>query len=126
MHEATIAQSILDIATDALARSTEAIGISNIKVRIGEFRNVEVDCLEFAFDNLKSSFAGCQNSQLTVETIIACAQCRDCGDSYHPDFERAFRCNNCSGGIGKLITGEEMDVVTISLEGRTKEYSNYA
>ncbi len=126
MHEATIAQSILNIAADRLSLATNADTVSNIEVRIGEFRNVEVDCLQFAFDNLKGSFAGCQNSRLRIETILASALCRDCAECYHPNFERGFRCNDCNGGIAKLIAGEELDVVRIILESSTKEYGKYA
>jgi len=126
MHEATIAQSILNIAVDKLKQAPQAGSVSSIKIQVGEFRNVEIDCLQFAFDNLKISFEGCQNCQLKTELILASARCRDCADTYHPDFEEAFRCRKCNGSIGKLMSGEELDVVAVTLETISKEQNNYA
>jgi hydrogenase nickel incorporation protein HypA/HybF len=126
MHEATIAQSILNIAVDKLNQLPEAVSVSSIKVQLGEFRNVEMDSLQFAFDNLKSSFKGCRDSQLEAEIILALAQCRDCADTYHPDFDQAFRCSKCNGGMGKLMKGEELDIVSITIETVSEEQSNYA
>ena len=70
------------------------IYVSTIKIQIGEFRNVELDCLQFAFDNLKTKIEGCQNCQLKAEIILASANCRDCTGVYHPDFEHLLSLRN--------------------------------
>lgn len=126
MHEATIAQSILDIASERFKETPQAITISTIRIVAGEFRNVDCESLQFAFDNLKTSYSGCQNCQLQAEVATASAQCRQCSNIYHPDFERAFRCTKCGDGIGKLISGEELDIVGIVLETSEKEQIDYA
>ena len=126
MHEATIAQSILDIAVEKLNQEPEAVCVSSISVKLGEFRNVELDSLQFAFDNLKGQFPGCQNCQLKADIVLSLALCRDCGHTYHPHFEQSFRCDKCQGGMGKLLNGEELDIVAITLEAVDKELSDYA
>jgi hydrogenase nickel insertion protein HypA len=126
MHEATIAQSILKIASRKLLENHLAISISTIKVVIGEFRNVDWESLQFAFDSLKNTYPGCQNCRLDTEIISARAQCRQCNYIYHPQLANAFRCPECNNGIGKLTEGEELDIVQMTLESEEKEQNNYA
>ncbi len=126
MHEATIAQSILDIATKRFSETPEAESVSTIKIMLGEFRNIDWQSLQFAFDNLKSNYNCCKDSELQAQFIMTSAECCQCGDVYHPDIAEAFRCTKCGGGIGKLISGEELDIVSIILEANTKDENNYA
>ena len=116
MHEATIAQSILDIAVNRFNQMPEAIAVQSIKVQLGEFRNVDLDSLQFAFNSLKTSFKGCSASELKAEIGVAVAICQNCHQQYHPGIDLAFRCDKCGGGIDKLVSGEELNIIGITLE----------
>lgn len=121
MHEATIAQSILNMAAikrDSLPASACAIRIS---VQIGEMRNVEKDSLDFAFENLKSLYKGFENCHLEMNLIKARACCRQADHQYNPRFENAFCCEQCGSGIGKLVAGEELDLVNVVFDTGTVE-----
>ncbi|PWT98645.1 MAG: hypothetical protein C5B53_06465 [Candidatus Melainabacteria bacterium] len=116
MHEATIAQSILDLAASKL----EQIGGYNIAlkicVKIGQFRNVDNHSLDFAFESLKSMYAGFESCRLEAQSVKAEAWCREGNHRYNPCFENAFCCERCGSGIGKIICGEELEFVDLITE----------
>lgn len=126
MHEATIAESILKIASKKFKDTPYALRVLKIHVIAGEFRNVDRDSLEFAFDSLKSCFDGTDTCTLELEIIQARALCRAEQHPYHPEYERAYRCHLCGSGIGKLLCGEELDVVNMNLEAVAKEQGEHA
>lgn len=121
MHEATIAQSILNIVSTKLKQTSNAAQALNVHVIIGEFRNVDPVSLQFAFDNLRSFYEGCAACTLQAEIIQAKALCRKELHLYHPQFEQGFCCTTCGAGIGELICGEELDVVAIKLEAAANQ-----
>lgn len=126
MHEASIAQSILRIACEKLTSLGVPAMISNIKIAVGEFRNVDSASLEFAFNSLKKEYFGCEKCQLDIKVIEAIAECRQCKTLYHPEFDRSFRCTECGDGIGKLLEGEQLGIIGIRLESAGEEMGNYA
>jgi len=115
MHEASVAQSILNIASKKLASTAHTDTVTAIHVIIGQFRNVDIDSLKFAFDNIRSMYAGCSSCQLEAEVVTARATCRGCSRTYNPDMATSFRCPMCGNGVGQLISGEELDVIGITL-----------
>jgi len=115
MHEASVAQSILRIACNKLASTAHTDTVTAIHVIIGQFRNIDIDSLKFAFDNIRSMYDGCSNCRLEAEVIAARATCRGCSRTYNPDMATSFRCPQCGNGVGQLITGEELDVIGITL-----------
>lgn len=110
-----MARSILDIASKKLACTAHTDTVTAIHVIIGQFRNIDIDSLKFAFDNIRPMYAGCSNCKLEAEVVTARATCRGCSDTYNPDMATSFRCPGCGNGVGQLICGEELDVVGITL-----------
>ena len=115
MHEATIAVSILDHVMSRVNRSPEPVVAEVVSVRIGEFRNVDPESLTFAFNSLKIDFPNCESCLLELQTIEATATCRVNKHRYHASPANAYRCSQCDSGIGKLLTGEELDITAITL-----------
>lgn len=128
MHEAAIAKSILEIVGQRLQSVGAAANAQSVTVLFGEFRNVDPESVSFAFDNMKSLFAGCSNCQLSISTIEAAAHCKDNEHQYRPVAINAYRCPKCGSGIGKLFQGEELDVVNVivELEKQNKEQKQHA
>jgi len=116
MHEATIAQSILDIAATKLEQTPEARCILAVRIKVGEFRNVDGDSLAFAFDGLKHLYRGLATCKLELEPIKALAWCNKGKHQYNPSFDLGFCCDRCGSGIGQLICGEELEVVKITMK----------
>ena len=116
MHEASIADSVLQIALSRLEENGGFATVSTIDVAIGELRNVDPSSLQFAFDAIKPLYPGCSHCQLRINNINSLAYCRKHGHEYHPTFADAFRCPACGAGIGRIVCGEELNVVNITFE----------
>jgi len=116
MHEATIAKSILEIVSKQIAKTPGALRALQVHVVAGQFRNVDRESLEFAFDSLKMLYQRTSGCELHLEMPSAIALCRDSQHAYHPCYQQAYCCPLCGSGIGKLVSGEELDVVNVSLE----------
>ncbi|MBY0552500.1 MAG: hydrogenase maturation nickel metallochaperone HypA [Candidatus Obscuribacterales bacterium] len=119
MHEATIAHSILEIVTDKYKATPHSRGALKVNIIVGEFRNVDLESLQFAFDNLRPLYSGCAACQLKAELVEAKALCLNHGHRFSPRYNTGFQCPDCGGPIGKLICGEELDVIGITLEAES-------
>lgn len=122
MHEATIAEAILKIACRRLKETQNAESVSSIDVLIGEFRNVETQSLQFAFDSIKGLFDGLAQCKLNLESIGARAYCQGQeAHQYAPVFEKRYCCDKCGSGMGKLICGEELQITKVCLLAKKEE-----
>jgi len=128
MHEAAIAQSILNIAGARLKATAGADAVLAIHIAVGEFRNVDPDSLQFAFDSLKVTSDATKYCLLRIEVLPAEAICRgEEAHLYHPDVDTSFRCPNCGNGISKIVRGEELDITKITLQSLVEmENTDYA
>ncbi len=126
MHEATIAQSILQILSEKLLQICPSGQIVKARLLIGEFRNIDVDSLSFSFDTLKKFHLGISSCNLEFETIPTEAVCQKENHIYHPTFENTFLCEQCQSGIGKIIRGEELDLVGTTILSSSMENDQHA
>ena len=114
MHEATIASLVLGSIREQVVASN---GIAtSVCVSAGTFRNIDPESFRFAFDALKTEFANTAKCQLYFELIPSIALCSRCTGSYHPDIDQAFACPDCGGGIGKLLSGEELQISNLTID----------
>lgn len=113
MHELAIAQNILKIIETRLPvqpEQPEATILQSVHIVIGEFRNVDPQSLEFAFDALKTSSPACNKCRLQIEIQTALAHCASSSHSYRPSLDNGFRCTECGAGIGSIERGEELEI----------------
>ncbi len=112
MHEAGIAQSILDIAIDT-ANKNNAKVITQIKVRVGKMAAVEEKSLRFSFDALKADTIA-ENAELLYEDVALIGKCVDCGEQ--SELEGYFViCPKCKGGVS-IISGNELEIAHIEVD----------
>lgn len=123
VHEATIAQSIINIASSRMRDDHSLEAVLNIEVGIGEFRNVDPDSLTFAFDWLKASQKPLSACHLSTRLIAAQALCRGSQHKYRPSADLSYRCPLCREGMGKLLAGEELDILGMTFQ-QHKEQEN--
>src|SRR6266498_5856645 len=98
MHEAAIALSVIEIA-EGVARQRGSTNVRKIKLKIGEFRGVVGEALEFSFQALKKgTFAA--NADLEVETIRLRVECRNCSGIEVATDDFNLLCPEC--GLGRL------------------------
>lgn len=110
MHELSIAQSVLEVAT----RHAAGRPVRAVELRVGHLRQVVPDSLEFAWQ-LVSDGSPLEGARLEIEPVPARVGCRDCGEVSEVDgFPLA--CGRC-GGLGvEVLGGEELLVDALELE----------
>ncbi|MCR5834515.1 MAG: hydrogenase maturation nickel metallochaperone HypA [Selenomonadaceae bacterium] len=112
MHEATLAENILNIAI-AAAQENHAAKVYKVGLTLGELAGVEVEALTMSFDVLKKDTSA-QDAQLVIKRVPCRAACNKCGKLF--ELERYnFFCPECDG-ILILQTGRELLVDYVDCE----------
>lgn len=113
MHEAGIAQSILDIAVNTAKRNS-ARKITLVAVRIGKMSAVDEASLRFAFEALKADTMA-RDAVFDYTEVPLKGKCLDCGTE--EEFEGYFmNCLKCGSSKVSLISGSELEVSHIEVE----------
>ena len=112
MHEATLAENILDIALEA-ARQNHAAKVFKVGLTLGEMAGVEVEALKFSFDVIKKNTAA-ESAALKINRVPITAQCNRCGKNFTVERYNFF-CPECDG-ILILKSGRELLVEYVECE----------
>jgi len=107
MHELSIAQEIIAIVQEEMARHNLR-GVREVKVRLGALSGIDPESLAFSFEaaTIDTSLS---ETKLLIEEISVRAKCRACGRIVRVD-DFIFICPYCDSGDLKIIRGEELDV----------------
>ncbi|MGD0649570.1 MAG: hydrogenase maturation nickel metallochaperone HypA [Verrucomicrobiia bacterium] len=113
MHEMSIVEALLE----AVEREVRAYGdarVVSIRVRIGALRLVVPETLRFCYEASvrDTPLAG---AQLEIEKLPATARCRECRWEFAVE-ENWFECPRCQSAGAELLTGQELDLISIELE----------
>jgi hydrogenase nickel incorporation protein HypA/HybF len=109
MHELSICSAI---ATTA-AKHSDGRSVSQVTVQIGHLRQVVPDALQFSWE-VVSSATDLKDAALVIEEIPAVVECSNCGARTTLDLP-ILVCEKCEGFDVKLLSGEELLVVSIDL-----------
>lgn len=79
MHEWALAEAIISSAIK-IAEKEGLTEVKEVKVKIGELQQVEIDILKFAISELKTGKL--RNAKFVIETVKAELRCRVCGQKW--------------------------------------------
>jgi hydrogenase nickel incorporation protein HypA/HybF len=79
MHEWALAEAVIAAASQ-IAEEEGLREVTEVKLKVGELQNLELDLLDFAFSQLKP--AKFRNAKLSVEMERAEFKCRICGNTW--------------------------------------------
>jgi hydrogenase nickel incorporation protein HypA/HybF len=114
MHEFSIAQSILDIATEQCNEQKCSI-VESIHVRLGKATGVMQDSLQFAFDAIKENTPS-KNAKLTFEIVPVGGICHGCNKEFDvPEAQYVFECPLCGSASFEINRGREMEVAEMEM-----------
>jgi hydrogenase nickel incorporation protein HypA/HybF len=112
MHEATVAQSLIDvILQEAEARHARPV---HAKISCGELNKVNDEVLSFAFEAVAQG-TRCEGMTLQIEHKPLQAKCRACGNVFAVDFSNA-RCPSCEDGDFELLPDAPLVLDEIEFE----------
>jgi hydrogenase nickel incorporation protein HypA/HybF len=113
MHEMGIALQIIDIAAASVPPELRAARIARVNLRIGKLAAVVPDSLRFCF-SIASRDTALEGAELAIEELPVAARCRECGETWTLE-EPAFSCRRCAGGSLEVLSGRELDIVSIEI-----------
>ncbi|MFN3740673.1 MAG: hydrogenase maturation nickel metallochaperone HypA [Thermodesulfovibrionales bacterium] len=118
MHEASIAQSILEIAINECLKAG-ASRIDRIKVEIGIMNTVSNASLLFAFNASKINTIA-EDAELDIIEKPAGGFCRDCGQRFITEQLLLLNCPICGGKDFIIDQGRELNIIELEVSGETE------
>lgn len=114
MHEMGIAMKIAEIATAALPETMKDAKVEKVNLRIGKLSAIVPSSLNFCFQAVAKD-TPLENATLHIEDVPITMRCQTCRHEWNCE-ELAFTCDACQKGPVDIITGRELDVVSIEIE----------
>ncbi len=79
MHEWALAEAVISTASE-IAEKEGIKEVAEVKIKVGELQQIELDILEFALSQLKT--AQFKNTRFSMEIMKAQLKCRVCGHQW--------------------------------------------
>lgn len=112
MHEASIALSLIDVASEVL-REQGGVRASALTVRIGQWSSVVPEALLSAFPACAEGTL-LEGARLSVVTVPGVGECPVHGP-VTLDVTRGLRCPQCGTPTPTLLQGDELELDEIEL-----------
>jgi len=113
MHEMGLALEIIDIAVASIPAEMEAARVESVNLRVGKLSAIVPESLKFCFD-VAVKETRINGAELNIEQVPVVAMCKVCGFQWTIE-EPAFSCKKCKSGDIELISGKELDIVSIEV-----------
>ncbi len=118
MHELTLATSLVDLASEH-ARRNGATRVTGISIRLGVLCGMGRS-LYFCFKPAARN-TPCAEAVLTIYEVPLTVQCPQCHEPKTPRGPYNFRCPDCGCPTPKVLTGREMELISIEIDGVADE-----
>jgi hydrogenase nickel incorporation protein HypA/HybF len=113
MHEVSVVQSILDIATKK-ARECGSGRVLKIAMKVGEMTCINDENLTFVFDVMKKGTPA-NDASMVIERIPVKAQCNACQTVFAVS-EYRFICDACGSPRVTVTEGNNITVESLEVE----------
>jgi hydrogenase nickel incorporation protein HypA/HybF len=115
MHELTLARNLIELACEH-ARAQGASRVKRIQVRLGVLSGM-LKPLHFCFGPASRGTL-CEDALLEIEEVPLTVECPKCQAVKVPHTRYSFRCPTCGTPTPKVVTGRELMLVALELEGK--------
>ena len=112
MHEMSIASALVDQVCDQAA-SLGAARVAEINLRMGVLSGI-ARSLHFCFPSASRDTL-CEGARLNIDEVPLTVLCAYCDAVKTPAALYNFRCPDCGRPTPKVLTGREMQLVSIGL-----------
>jgi hydrogenase nickel incorporation protein HypA/HybF len=113
MHEFGLMQSVLENVETAV-REAGAERVTEIRLVIGEMREVVPEAMEFAFEALAPATAS-EGARLTITKVKPRSRCLQCEHSFEHD-RFHWMCPVCGSLSTELLAGKELYLDAIEVD----------
>ncbi len=119
MHELSIALSMIEMASEEAARRG-GVQVHAIHLKLGELSGVVKDALLFSYE-VACQGTPLEGSQLIIEEVPVVVYCPTCQAETMPVSIQRLCCCVCDTPTSQIVTGKELEVVALELEGEIEE-----
>ncbi len=113
MHEMGIALQIIEIAKASIPPELGGARVARVNLKVGKLAAVVPSSLRFCFE-VAARGTPLEGAALAVEEVPVTARCGGCGREWVVEGP-AFSCPACQGGEIRLLSGRELDIVSIEV-----------
>ena len=113
MHELALARSLIEMVDD-YAHANGARRVRRVRIRVGVLSAL-TRALHVSF-RAASRGTSCDGAALAIEEVPLTVYCRFCDEVKTPSGPYNFRCPVCGRATPKVVTGREMQLVSITLD----------
>jgi hydrogenase nickel incorporation protein HypA/HybF len=113
MHEMGIAMDILRIVQESIPAEMTGAKVQRVNLKVGQFSAIVAESLRFCF-NVAAADTAAAGAELAVEEVPVVARCGDCGHAWTIE-EAVFICPQCRGPKIEMLSGRELEIVSIEL-----------
>lgn len=113
MHEMSIAQSLVDILTEEMARHGAGV-LKSVRLHIGQLSAIVPESLSFCFEVITKG-THMEGAKLVMDIIPLKGVCKQC----HKDFQikdYAFVCPHCESTEIETVAGQDLSIVEMEVE----------
>lgn len=114
MHEYSLVASVLERVQE-IAEAEGNLPVTQVKLEIGVFQEVEPELLVWAFDVAKEATLA-ENATLSWSSIPPKLCCDACHVEYTPEDIVFWECPTCHGRSAVVLAGDELIIRSIALE----------
>ena len=113
MHEMGIALQIVEIATASIPADLGEVRIAKVNLNVGKLAAIVPESLRFCF-SVAIKDTPLDGAELSIEELPVLAKCKQCNTQWTIS-EPVFKCESCSSGDLEILSGRELDIVSIEI-----------
>jgi hydrogenase nickel incorporation protein HypA/HybF len=113
MHELSIAESLLAIVQDEIARHCLK-NVLSVKVKVGKFTAIQPEALAFCFE-LITEDTPLKGVMLDIEVLAIKGYCEECKEDFELE-DPVMLCPKCQGWNVRIEGGRELYIESIEVE----------
>ena len=114
MHEMGIAAQIVEISIASIPDSYKNARVESIHLKIGKLTAIVQESLRFCFEAIAKD-TPLSGATLNIEEVPIVARCLSCQNEWTID-AAVFVCPECRSGEIDVVSGRELDIVSIEIE----------
>ncbi len=112
MHEMSIAQSLLKIIREEMAKHDARV-LKSVRLHIGQLSAIVPDSLSFCFEVMTSD-TELEGAKLIMEVIPLRGVCKECNQTFEIR-DYAFECPHCCSREINTISGKDLSIVEMEV-----------